>query len=528
MSNNIQNMYRPIPQSLSDSDSEKELQMDPIHTTYIKKSQTQCLDSFSTHKYNNYPLQNHIKAMKLRKRQKMSKIRKVLFISSILLCFVTIAVFLWVLPCSGDATCPIKVTSWDRNVDDLELRGSINLIKHDLNHSSSLAILFRRNIFSQNSHDGVAAFSDIDSKILWYKSYDREPTRMKCNLLDVNLDGVDDCLLLEKAGLVALDSRNGEEFWYIHNHKSQNALADLIFPAAVPDMNHDKIKELVTVSVLKGHRNMLIIASGRTGMVLGEYILNHCSEIDDIFTRELDRIIYSCNETYYELSTTDLYEIVTSNSSKTIKTVKSNFTNNMHENLVVKNMNTCPNCAVTITLFNNVTKKEIFSKTYLRSYGTNPKQFSFENSKKNMDLLQGHVNGFVIKLWQWSDDTLPNKKIFLLNNTVQLNFIKERIVIITFNNSNVHVINASMTEITQLCIVTENSRYTCQPDVSNQDDSLLVADLDEDGTQEFVGYSSTFVQNSFANTTKEGWQLISNIKVFLLENELPKLYQNED
>lgn len=531
MSSNIQNMYRPIPQSLSDSDSEKELQMDPIHTTYIKTNQPR-MDTFTAHKYqhNSYPLQNHIKAMKLKKRQKMSLLRKICFVFSIILCFVTIAVFLWLLPCSGDGICPIRVTSWDKNLENVELKGTISLIKHELNHSNNLAILFRRNMFTQDSHNGMASFSDIDSKMLWYKSYDREPIEMKCGLLDVNLDGVTDCLLLEEAGLVALDATNGLEFWYVHNHKSQNAIAKLIFPLIVADMNHDLVKELVTIAVQNGRRNLLIIASGRTGMVLGEYTLNHCSDINHIISAP-EKIMYACQEaqnvTFYELTTSDLYEIVT-NNSRTLKPIKSNFTNDAIEMMVVKNKHACPNCEVTITLFDNATRKEIFSQKYARSYATKPRQFSFMNSKKNMDLLQGHINGFIVKLWEWQDETTTDKKLFLLNSTVQINFIKERIVIITFNNSNVHVINASMTEITQLCIVTENGKYNCQPDVSNQDESLLVTDLDDDGTQEFVGYSSTFVQNSFANTTKEGWQLVSNIKVFPLEAELPKLYQNTD
>lgn len=521
-------MYRPIPQSLSDSDSEKELQMDPIHTTYIK---TPRLDTFPAHKYqhNSYPLQNHIKAMKMKKRNKMTTIRKVCFILSILLCFVTIVVFLWVLPCSGDSICPVRVTSWDKNLENLELKGAISLIKHELNHTSNLAILFRRNLFTKDSHDGVASFSDIDSKILWYKSYDREPIQMSCDLIDVNLDGQLDCLILEEAGLVALDSRNGVDFWYIHNHKSQSAVAKLLFPVVVPDMNHDSVKELVSVAVQNGRRNLLIVASGRTGMILGEYVLKHCENVEQIVS-QFDSIIYACqqmpNITFYELLTSDLYEIVT-NNSQTLQVTKSNFTSNT-DILLIKNTNECPNCEVTITLYDNASRKEIFSQKYLHTYATKPRQFSFINNKKNMDLLQGHINGFVVKLWQWSDETTINKKMFLLNSTVQINFIKERIVIITFNNSNVHVINASMTEITQLCIVNENGKNVCQPDVHNQDEALLVTDLDDDGTQEFVGYSSTFVQNSSANSTKEGWQLVSNIKVFPLESELPKLYQITD
>lgn len=47
-------------------------------------------------------------------KKQMSPLRAIAFSTSILLCILTICVFLWVIPCDWD-TCPVhQATSWDR------------------------------------------------------------------------------------------------------------------------------------------------------------------------------------------------------------------------------------------------------------------------------------------------------------------------------------------------------------------------------------------------------------------------------
>lgn len=53
----------------------------------------------------------------------MSPLRKLAFGFSVLVCFVTTVVFLWVIPCDW-SKCPIKakhqpIMSWDRSIDGL-------------------------------------------------------------------------------------------------------------------------------------------------------------------------------------------------------------------------------------------------------------------------------------------------------------------------------------------------------------------------------------------------------------------------
>lgn len=185
--------------------------------------------------------------------------------------------------------------------------------------------------------------------------------------------------------------------------------------------------------------------------------------------------------------------------------------------LMLENNDKCPQCRSIITLYDN-TDNVVKVWPFYNSYIMKPVPFSFQNTKENIDSLKGHVNGFIIKIWQWMDKGKHITKRSVLNrtdSTYNILNINERLMLIMFNNTDVHVINASLTEINQLCI---NGQDTCQPDHKNQDDSVLIDDLDRDGSQELVSYYSSYMLHS------DQWHLTSYFKVFRLENELPKLY----
>lgn len=92
--------------------------------------------------------------------------------------------------------------------------------------------------------------------------------------------------------------------------------------------------------------------------------------------------------------------------------------------------------------------------------------------------------------------------------------LKERIVLVTFNDTDVHLVNASESEIKQLC-----SDTTCQPSLFFQEQSLIIADLDGDGSKELVSYLTTY------DTEDDRLMLVSKVRVVRLEAELPKLYE---
>lgn len=99
--------------------------------------------------------------------------------------------------------------------------------------------------------------------------------------------------------------------------------------------------------------------------------------------------------------------------------------------------------------------------------------------------------------------------------------LKERIVLITFNDTDMHLVNASESEIKQLC-----SNMGCQPSLFYQEQSLIIADLDGDGSKELVSYLTTYETDDDGKPPGSGRLiLVSKVRVVRLEAELPKLYE---
>ncbi|XP_037906895.1 uncharacterized protein LOC119649016 [Hermetia illucens] len=236
--------------------------------------------------------------------------------------------------------------------------------------------------------------------------------------------------------------------------------------------------------------------------------------------------------------------------------------------LIVENRGKCPeNCNVTFILSEEKNGVSHIIRNFSGSmmYGMVPAQLSFKGPDGSTKF-----NGFVIKFWEWSrnqtdfpsgntrskrdallfDDnynifdhlihkrrsyTLPtenprpersaanmtkqrtNSNIFL---NYKMRMIKETVVLIIFNSADTHIENTSQSNIVQFCR-SEKNEMSCQPDLNNQENSLLIADLDQDGSQELVSYYSTFVNK---NGNKNDWKLVTYVQLLRLESELPILY----
>lgn len=208
-----------------------------------------------------------------------------------------------------------------------------------------------------------------------------------------------------------------------------------------------------------------------------------------------------------------------------------------------------------------------------------PARLSFNNSQ---DPSKSSVHGFVIKFWEWStnetmntankkttnradnstefnrfDGILRKKRSWILDDPIvnagkqdnnnnnkstinsrnvsatmankismemvlasQMRIIKETIVLIIFNSSDIRIENTSQSNIVQFCR-NDGQNEVCQPDLNYQENSVLIADLDLDGSQELVSYYSTFVENE---NEPSKWKLVTYVQLLRLESELPKLY----
>ena len=89
--------------------------------------------------------------------------------------------------------------------------------------------------------------------------------------------------------------------------------------------------------------------------------------------------------------------------------------------------------------------------------------------------------------------------------------------------------NTSQSNIIQFCQnPIDSSETICQPDLKYQDNSLIIADIDNDGSKELVSFYSTFVDdNQENNIINSRWKLKSFVQLFKLETELPKLYRSD-
>ncbi|KAJ8949316.1 hypothetical protein NQ318_006741, partial [Aromia moschata] len=199
-----------------------------------------------------------------------------------------------------------------------------------------------------------------------------------------------------------------------------------------------------------------------------------------------------------------------------------------NKKLRVENFNNCPHCKSTISFYNSSTKLKEWP--YQNAFVMTPIPFSFQSTKDNIISLRGHVNGFILKIWEYrkfskklsANFKVSKRSIPVNNQSYYMNEISERIVLITFNETDTHIINASLTDVYQICNG-PNYPNNCQPDHKGQQNSLLIADMDHDGSQELISYSSSYVNKDNDDGSKN-WHLVSYLKVFRLENELPTFY----
>lgn len=537
MSSNIsQGIYAPLPQSLSDSDSE-DVRMKEDHPENLN----QILNGIGKNEKNNFKIGFSIPEHLMESNKSkpgfatMSPCRKICFISSIVLCFVTIIVFLWVLPCN-EGTCPVRISKWDQTYDGIELKGKINIVQEE---SGRNFVLLYKGSVNSSEKGGVINVLGNNGGITWYISQTSVPVEMKCNSFDVNADGKKDCLLLGENGIEAVDPIKGNVLWYVHKNFETRLIENLDFPIVLSDLNNDGVNDLITR--VKG-TNKFLVVSGRSGIVLYDLVMNNCDTVQGV-AFENNNFVYVCknsssiNGSYFKITNTDLNRRVFS-TNLVILPIKVNYksrTKDYYRNngykLIIKNTGNCPICSSNITLIEEKTNRILKFYHYMNMYAMKPTLFSFEPTKSNLSKLKGHINGFILKLWQWPLRNKFTKKFVNIDQNMRLikrnlprnnlstikSSIFEHVVLITFTESDIHVTNSSSTEIIQLCFHEEDGGVVCQPDLSNQKDSLLVDDLDGDGLQELISFSSSF-------DLKTHRRLVSNIKVVCLEAELPKLY----
>lgn len=532
----------------------------------------------------------------------MSPLRKLCFIGSILFCFFTVAVFLWVIPCNDGGVCPapvdrMKTHNWINNYTMLELKGKINVIegKEGRPWEKCLLFLFRGDAFYpefvQNNNkrkNGIVSIESSSGTIWWVVYHKNEPLSMDCSLIDVDNNGKADCLIVDDVGQIGVINPTSGAKWWEYIPPAPQKIDTLDLPVILPDMDNDNVYEILLATSRNSNetrrRNYIRIISGKTGKPIGNgHLIHDCIKIRKL-QLDGDMVNFLCvqNKTDVKRSKTilELYALVTNKSigqkigkSNNIPQFKSygqrkeiEHQGNLYilngRELYIENNGKCPqNCSMTFILSEKQNGKVVTIKNFTQSnmYGMVPTQWHFKTAKSEL-------SGFVVKFWKWEDmdsnDTSPRTKRDLTadyefnvfdqliqkrhtfsippkrrversianitkqksgTNNYKMQLIKETVYIIIFNGGHTDFENTSQSNIVQFCRNNSDHDMICQPDLNNQENSLLIADLDQDGSQELVSYYSTFVNQ---NEDNKAWKLVTYVNLLRLEAELPSLYEN--
>ncbi|XP_065338869.1 uncharacterized protein LOC135938838 isoform X2 [Cloeon dipterum] len=382
--------------------------------------------------------------------------------------------------------------------------------------------------------------------------------------------------------------------------------AKIIFPPiVVQDLDDDNVSELLALGSHNPGRSTdcFVLISGKTGTIIGQLVnVSGCTSISKLELSEegeTESILFDClyavgGVSVRKMNVEEIYLRAINKSQQDLASAppiqkrqqpyRDSLDHSSYDGhsylleaeghyLSIENSGTCPKCKSVLTLTDD-RNTTVWGYTGKGERAMSPVSLHFSGTTTYTSGSPIHKNGFVFKLWVWppsapKSSKSPRKpksnepihklmkrseKSYIidhggaeegspnLNNDVEVLELKERVVLITFSSTDLHVVNASQSNIAVLC-ATNKQRYRssfdkiCQPELAAQQKSLLVADLDADGTQELVSFTSTYNPvaepeggiyhpNRFSTPilpSKTSWELISKIKVIHLETELSKL-----
>lgn len=109
----------------------------------------------------------------------------------------------------------------------------------------------------------------LTGQVAWYDELANEPSIIDCNLIDADLSGDNDCLVIDEFGeMSCINPVSGQWIWHI---AETHIPGKLNFPLVLPDINRDGVKDLLiacTVQIANSQNvthNALKLISGANG-----------------------------------------------------------------------------------------------------------------------------------------------------------------------------------------------------------------------------------------------------------------------
>lgn len=419
-----------------------------------------------------------------------------------------------------------------------------------------------------------------DGEISWYDQMVDEPSSIDCGLIDVDRNGVSDCLVIDEYGqLGCIDPVSGQWMWHISLYqdgngtekggsgaKVQRKAIDLLdFPLILPDLDDDSVNDLLLVSSLEqAHHNNFLFVSGAHGRPLGKaYKLLSCEFIHKLQVEERDfNLVFNCinndTEQAKALSLYELFKLATGRELpsdrlrgdrlKEAARIEQHKFYGQRRNtqsqrniypsggggaaeLIVENSGKCPfNCTMLMAVSDRLNGNTVAIIQGSGMYGMVPAVLERRKDKKEM-----MYSGFVVKFWEWMEEDSSNSNVRATaqdeeDKDLVKRRLKEHVVLIMFNATTQKVINTSQSDIVQFCREAPGLNSYCQPDLNFQENSVTIADLDEgdavDADQELISYYSTFVEvvdGKGSGSGSKKWKLVTYVQQFRLEKELLSL-----
>ncbi|KYQ47044.1 Protein ITFG3 [Trachymyrmex zeteki] len=523
--------YTPLPQSLSNTDTEDEeehltqpndnaYKVDNTTTAELRSNHENGtfhpLDGTQTLENNTRNRQNIIKYYRddipimviegsepydVWKRRDMSPMRRFCLFMSILLCIITIIIFLYVLPCDSSMICspiiePHSSISWDKTLQDVEIYGPITVIPGS---PYNLIFLLHGEQYKKNgTSDGVTRQRQIPPEgggvismqgnnglPLWLVPLKRLPTIIDCTSIDIDQSGKPDCIVAGERGLlISIEPIAGTIHW------SATARTVPKLPVIIPDIDGDNIEDLLSIAVDNANISSLVLLSGKT---------------------DVTRFV-SLKELFHKLKTQVHKKLAESAVLPRLFEIIKPYENEYswrptpYHHLTIENEGVCPGqfCRTNINLTLQRLPNEpivLWDHVSSNTFASKPVFF--------VTLNKLYTSGFAIKFWQWMD--LPSEHTEKTTITEQT--LVERVLIVFVNYTDIQAINASQCDVIQLC-----HKLDCQPNLNSrkQFTSIEVKYINNNEFPELISYWSSYNTNSMKT-------LISKIQVIKMDSIISNL-----
>ncbi|XP_072755684.1 uncharacterized protein [Anoplolepis gracilipes] len=565
--------YTPLPQSISNTDTEDEEERltRPNHSLSTYKidntstiaelhsghengifyplDETQNLENSTRNRQNTIKCyQDDIPVMVIEgseqndfwKRKNMSPMRRFCLCASILLCIITIVIFLYVLPCDNSMVCPPIIESqssisWDKTLQDVEIHGPITTVPGS---PYNLIFLLRGEQYRENDTKntmiqrqippeggGVISMQGNSGLPLWLVPLKKSPTIIDCTSIDIDQSGKPDCIVVGEQGLlVSIEPIAGTIHWSATTHTFSK------LPVILPDINADDIEDLLTVAIDDANVLYLAFLSGKTGQLLERYLVNNCTSIDIYNLVSNNKILYNCyddnaksvlkfmtlKELFRNVKMQEVHMKLADLKPRLFEIVKqyekkSSWKPTPYHQLTVENEGVCPGqlCRASVNLtLQKLTNESITIWDHVSSsaFASNP-VFLMSSGKP-------YTFGFTIKFWQWMDSLSDHVE----KASITEQRLIERVLIVLVNYTDVlQAINASQSDVTLLC-----HGFDCQPNLNsrNQFSSISVKYINNNEFPELISYWSSYNVDSTKGLT-------SKIQVIKMDSIMSNLIHGE-